>query len=299
MTDSSSNLLFQHRFAVIDQFQFVDYQQDGLFDELCPVPLVPKGMEGDADKLPLCVNLTALPDEVRDRWWAKLETARQEGELPVFGALLEASVPFPHMQAHLVRSLICLGRSKPWNFLLRYYDPRVFAHLCWILQAEQRKLLFGPITRWTWCHEGQWHTTENPDTSDRQMPLLTTPTQWWHIERIGQYNRVREIAGRDDNCSLADQAARISTLLTRAEEVHGLVDEQDRILFAVHGLRHHACFDQHPRLIQLFEELNLDEAGYCDAAALIKPEEWQRIAQDMRQRTFLGARTVLPTAAGE
>ena len=71
--------------------------------------------------------------------------------------------------------------------LFRYYDPKVFAHLRWILNAAQLGELFGPVSGWTYWLDGGWRLA-SPAPRAAGRALAIDAQQGEHLRRVAAIN---------------------------------------------------------------------------------------------------------------
>jgi hypothetical protein len=279
--------LSSYSYALIDPIQMAEPLARGDFEGLALKPLVPESLEADEPKLPLLVDLEILDEEDQQYWWQILEKARQHHQPPVFCALLQGPRGVAsriEIKEHLTKQLIQRNRRLNQRFLLRYYDPRVFAHLRWILQPHQLALLFGPLFRWSYIHRGEWHSVDAPlsDTKHTIESLIISANQWEQLNSVADINEIfKRVAEEQPEIMRGDftvQAQQIFSFLERALQVHDLQDPEDRKVFAFHGMTISSLFDSHPLIQEILKRLQSDdEAQYQYETAALTPEQWQAI----------------------
>ncbi|TJZ78714.1 DUF4123 domain-containing protein [Chitiniphilus eburneus] len=273
-------LLAQHHYAIVDRAAV----NPAPWHQGLPLhPLVPSPLQSDADKMPALLPLGALTAPQRELVCDNLLAAQQGEDDVLLACLLEApTADFGQLMQHLTTRLLL--RAPQGRALLRYYDPRVFAHLSWILNREQLAELFGPITRWTCYLKGSW----------THLPCAQTPVpgRYWgvdrqqrlQLDRVGLINTALscELAsdhpGWADLAALAIAARQADAALSTAQQRYGLQDEADLIEFASHALRHGAVFHLDDRIQQLLARVRAGQTTYADACALIEAPEWAGIA---------------------
>lgn len=179
-----------HRWFLAQDYALVNPLQVALdqYSDLNTVCLVPSGFERHARMMPLLVTLKTLSEPRR---LDLLERARHWSryyDLPLFCALLSSNATQDTIQASLRRNLI-VSRGNGRQVWLRQHDPRIFRHLCWLLDGAQMASLMGPVTHWTWFDPlaGQWHAYARGEDVCA-VRLRMTPDQWAAVDEMEALN---------------------------------------------------------------------------------------------------------------
>lgn len=227
--------LLEQDFALINPLR-VD---SDLWADLPTVSITPKALGGFKELMPRLLDLNALSEERRLQLLERVEVqAQREPRSPYFSALLVSQLPFPQLLQRLSDRLIVRGPGDRAG-LLRYYDPRVFPHLFWILTKPQINHLLLGIGCWSWNGDGtKWRQvrTQGGASSSR---LLLSDSQWGHLQRIGLINRsMRNLGINEVDATDSDPVARsISKLIQESHQHHGLTQPGDRCSYAEQGIR--------------------------------------------------------------
>ena len=289
-------LLQAHDHALIDRYVIGDALRDiaAIAPELWPV--VPAGMEADADKFPALLPLAALGDDARQALFALLEHAHDaQAALPIV-CLFKSSASVKQLRWHWMQQMV-VQTAQGKKFQLRSYVPSVFVQLQRFYTPAQLKALFGDISVWSIYHDQRWHSLDAPDGLPTQSHLIGE-SQLEQLLRVQAINRtLAELNVQQDGDQMdgsvrphyrgADPAGyfaisnTIDELIVRAQ-THGLAREDDQVQFALHGLSQHPHFDTHPRIRKLLSEMDSEEQTYLDATALLQPDDWQRIQTDLQ-----------------
>lgn len=227
--------LLEQDFALINPLQ-VD---SDLWADLPTVSITPKALGGSKELMPRLLDLNALSEDRRLQLLERVEVqARRNPRSPYFSALLVSQLPFPQLLQRLSDRLIVRGPDDQIG-LLRYYDPRVFQHLLWILTEPQIKHLLLGIECWSWNGGGpKWQQTP-PYHGPSASRLFLSESQWGHLQRIGLINRsMRNLGINEVAVTDTDPVARsISNLLQESYQHHGLTQAGDRCRYAEQGIR--------------------------------------------------------------
>ncbi|UXY16285.1 DUF4123 domain-containing protein [Chitiniphilus purpureus] len=273
-------LLARHHYAIVDRFAL----NPAAWHEALPLrPLVPVQLQSDADKMPallplgelsapqlvlLCDNLLAAEQGEADALLACL--------LHIPGGDTDALVR--HFSNHL------LLRSPQGRALLRYYDPRVFVHLTWLLNPDQLADLFGPTTQWTCLLKHQWVSIPRPVAAESCQYWGASRQQRVQLDQVGLINAVLANWLAPASPAWADLSAfvplarQVEAALSTAQQRYGLQDAADLAEFAVQALRHGASFHLHDLIQRVLARVNTGATTYADACALIEPHQWAAIA---------------------
>ena len=274
-TSATYDLLRQCPYAIVDPLRTETFPVD-----IASTPLVPLWLRGQASQLPCLVQLGGMAAELTVRLLEILDRETGMQEAPCIAMLIftDADAGPDALRAHLVDRLTIRHRGR--QALLRYYDPRVFLQLTWMLTPGQLGWLLGPIDRVAGWVSGQWRVFDKLNAAGDSR-LADTAT----LARIGLINDVLAVTDcGPDTAQIIALSRRIERALRRAE-THGLHNEDDRIAFATHAVSVHDEFDAHPQIAALLESRDA-ETSYRDAARLLDEADWQRIGNDLHNKNL-------------
>ena len=301
-------LLKEHDYALVDRYLIGDSVHD--IATIAPdlLPVVPTGMEADADKFPTLLHLSELSDDALQALFALLERAHSAHEMLPIVCLFKCDDSIEQLRWHWMRKIVVQAAppqklaAPGQKFQLRSYVPSVLVQLQRIYTPAQFKALFGNIQVWSIYHGQRWHSINAPPecASDH---CLFEEAQLAQLLRIQAINRtLTELSARQDSAQTEDEMTSglprphyrpenpadfftmshaIDNLIVRAQ-THGLMREDDQVQFALHGLTQHLQFDAHPRIQKMLAEMDGQEQTYLDATALLQPDDWQRIQTDLQ-----------------
>jgi hypothetical protein len=270
---------------LIDQYQYGIIDRAALLGDELPSSievqaLVPDLLADDHAKMPGLVWLPGLSDTDRALLQENLDSGFRGERQHLLSCLLacDGAIDPPSMARHLIHCLIL--ESPQGKVFLRYYDPRVFQHLEWILEAPQRRALFGPIERWTVCEPDQPRTVDRPGSCNSQR-WFTSAEQRRLLDNVGIINETFKLAfrqrpdlGPDDAAHREVLARRIIAAIDCAEQRYGITQDKDLIIFAVHALLHGEDFHERPFMQTLLASMAENDSTYADACALIDESTW-------------------------
>jgi hypothetical protein len=184
MKEAFLDLLKQHTHALVDCYTL---WPEAWHQELSIERLVPKGYEGDADLMPGLITLKWLDRKYIELLAEDMQGAANSGEPGIISALLAAPETEDwQLRNHLTKRLI-MG-SPQGKFLLRYFDPRPFAHFSRLMHAPLLRALYGPIHIWTILFDSRWTQTFKPEDGIARTYWGTNALLRDRLDRIGSLN---------------------------------------------------------------------------------------------------------------
>lgn len=272
-------LLLAHDHAVINPLQ-VDA---ALWSDLPVMPLMPHKVEVRTELTPRLISLRGMSDTACITLLERAQRHEKYSRHPFFSALLVTDADTSDLTAHLSRRL---GIRTPdgGSALLRYFDPRVFRHLDWLLTNAQMKLLMGRITRWSWRDTaGDWQQYTPVETPSVLSNFRLTPGQFDSLQRLGLLNKTLSQIERDvPDIALDDVSAkRVDALLREAHERHRLTDDADRRLYAVQAMTVHGDIHRHPQFVQRLSRARECSGSYVAACRDLDPTTLRQFAAEL------------------
>ena len=146
-----------------------------------------------------------------------------------------------------------LHRHNGLSRLLRFHDPSVREWLWPTLTARQQRALLGPATSLFSIGRTQsliHHAAPDPGGSERFPPLLLEDNQWTQIEDYAAVHAAWVEWGAKPKDQGWEQG--IFTALSHASR-YGVIDVQDRQLFALHALQLNGNFHTSPCMRPVWE----------------------------------------------
>jgi hypothetical protein len=264
----------EHDFAIIDRMQHPDISETWPVLELVSPMLKPQAH--------LYPWLLPLKEMGAGEWKALMEELGQAAfsqTMPVSCLLLRSEQPSSEIRSQLIRSLYFTD-EKYQGHILRYYDPRVFFHLCWMLPPWLLAQTFPShmISHWTFLLEGHWHTVTFPSVDTAQSgEVRSFPRQ--QLQRCGLINQV---LGRclpyADVVQREQVSQRIDTLLAKAKEL-GLPTAEDQAAFAFHGLSLRDAFWTSSKFSTFLHQARKTPDFFHDETRLWDEARWNTMTQ--------------------
>ncbi|KAA0079011.1 DUF4123 domain-containing protein [Paraburkholderia sp. T12-10] len=217
------------------------------------------------------------PNEQMPALRERAEHACASGAPPVICAILECDKATHRLHSHLSARL-ALPKPEGEAAIFRYYDPRVFAHLRWILKREQLGALMGPVARWTYLdRQAGWVTVEGAKVPSDDFAL--TNAQYKQVARIEVIERALETLRGNGTAIKPDMPSLLDAQLAKGE-TYGLVGA-DLLAFALHGTVVSPYFDRHPRVRAVLQEPG--KHPYAETVASWTQPDWEAIARESIQ----------------
>lgn len=217
------------------------------------------------------------PNEQLPALRERAQRARASGAPPAICAILECDKATHRLHRHLSA---CLAMPNPagGSAIFRFHDPRVFAHLRWILKPEQLGALIGPVARWTYLDgHGGWMTVEGAKVASD--PLALTAAQYQQVARIELVERALETLRSHRTAITPGMPSLLEAQLAKGE-TYGL-SGADLLAFALHGTIVSPYFDRHPRVRTVLQDL--ERHPYAETVARWTQPDWEAIARESIQ----------------
>jgi hypothetical protein len=289
-------------YLLIDPGAFPDADQvDSLLPRICK----PTNWSRDLAGLPAIVDL-ARCDAGQREWLASVMSEEHESRkrLPLFRpgvcAYIVAPVEANDLANHVADQLLVLPVDKSGNrslsgALWRFFDPRVFANLCWMLEPEQLASLVGAASRWSYPWLDEWFEfstgSDRPaeNAQDRAHERVAGLARidiglWERAQRIATINQVLARLNLPPELTwhqIVSVATRIEEALVVARLRLHWDSEEDQVLYAQHVARYGPAFQAHVRLVECWAQLETRSAAMscADVIALLTPEESAALVQ--------------------
>lgn len=251
-------LIDTHDYAVIDKARF-----SYIPDKLELLPLIPHALAGQQSQLPVLMPLTGVdPIYLLEAF----EDAFQHYHIGfpfMFETLLKSQLSTSEMWRHLTGQLLLRSLDGD-NYLLRYYDPRVFSQLLWILSTPRLRLLMGgiinpAITGWTIFLDDHWHTVSPPSEMNNGAQLSSA-----RLERIGYINALLNLQGAYENIEKRIEDGCLADALMEKALKYGLKLKKDVIEFAKWGFNCHRHFYKHHIFDALWQAIKSERIFFSD-----------------------------------
>lgn len=238
--------------------------------------------------LPQLVYLSPVSGQSKKRLESLIAKYEKRGQ-QFLSALLNSTVYNDEMATHL-RSVLeqrRYGSRRHWWF--RCYDPRVFSHLCWILNGRQMDRLLGPIQSWIWHSPGAgWHRIERASQPTRtvNVPLLEA-LQWAFIDRISMLNK---LVGRlqmlaPHKFKTFSDYRWLDTLLQKAQSTYGLSNSEDQCCFAQQAAQFHPLIHHHPAMQQRLSDSAKPGISYTELCEDLSDQALKEMVRQMELET--------------
>lgn len=266
-----------HRLFLAQDYAIINPMQVGreAYSDLRTRRLQLKGFERHEQVLPLLVELRNLGEPHRIELLDRTLRWAQRHHMPLFSALLSSEHTDAQVFAGLVRRMV-LRRESGQRVWLRYHDPRVFRHLQWLLDEEQRATLMGPAQTWLGydplCR--RWHRWTRPDAAQSSSFRLDLD-QWQAVDQLEALNRcLRDLA----EAGLATDDHVAQRLLRGLHEAGrlGLVQRADTTLFARQHLEYGPEVARLPAVASRLQQAREQAISYSAACRSLSNDDFGR-----------------------
>jgi len=277
----AEELVERYDYAIVDR---AGLASEPWHDEMPLIPLVPKVLRSDAEKMPALLALKSLKKPHLALLDSNLEEAEKKPFVNFMSCLLilrsgtEEKSIIHHLMAHLVL------HTPQDDVLLRYYDPRVFPHLWEILRPSQMLSLYGPVKVWAFRFQNEWVGQRAPRSETVKQYWSVTAEQREKLDRVMLINEILALRKMKmdrpwyDVEEYEDARIKVGAALERARRDYGLRAESDLTQFALDTLAYGENFHLHPRIRGLLQEMQKKRMSYIAATANVKETDWAQIA---------------------
>lgn len=248
-------------------------------------PLVPISLAGQSAEMPLLLSLKELPLANR-HLFMESSVMSANGENPWFDVAFKTDFDEDTLIRCLTELLISTlpdGR----RFFLRYYDPRVFVQLAWIMPRHRFQLFFGGllttgISQWGLLLNGSWFELDS--LRFKEQPSLSANNYVKSLHRVGLINLVlnRLMPPPSDLEHRVALGKKINSYLEYAETNYGLSEKDDLVIFASQALTIHPYFDRHPVIQTILNEMSNGGYSYFQRQAMIGKEKWSDVLYEVQ-----------------
>ncbi|KFL24348.1 Uncharacterised protein [Ralstonia pickettii] len=248
--------------------------------DLSELPLLeclPAGIGDNAHLMPVLLNLSETPVHMQQALLAQAWQSAQRGDPPFVCARLQGPAPANEVADHLAARLTGTDHAGG-RALWRFYDPRVFIHMAWLLRPAQLQALFGPCQQWGFAWAGDWYELERPSASE---PTDADPRPWWPDAK--QWRTVQNAVCIE--CALArvafnakpsvSQAPAVDRALRHAAETLHLSLDSDRQTYATHAVAFGRPFEDQPKLQAVWPAVASGELSLRQALAVLTRDDWK------------------------
>lgn len=266
--------LFSHDYALINPLQV----ETSAWETWPVKPIAVPELGTQSLVLPRLLNLRVLSDAESTTLYERvLQWEQTNPDHPFFTALFGTDLSEDRVLNRL-GSRFLYRRSAQEHVLLRWYDPRVFCHLLWLLDEGQLAQLLGPVRVWSWRDAaGVWHQYERAAVPATFAPFRPRPAQWATLGRLGVLNRILAYLA-SEHPSLQVKPAQAEQFLAQAYETWDMEDESDCRLFVEQALCIHSDIHQHPAMRERLQQVRRRECSYVGACVDLDPSDLQHWA---------------------
>lgn len=237
-----------------------------------------KSTEKDAHLMPSLLDLAETPAEARHALLLRAWQAAQCGDPPVVCAWLQRPASVTDVASHLAACLTGTDHGEG-HALWRFYDPRVFVHMAWLLWPEQLHALFGPCEVWGLAWTGDWYALDRPPS--QAQPDSADPRPWWpdasQWATVKQTTDIEQVLARmagKAKPSIA-QAPNVDRLLRFAADELCVSSDLDRKHYATYAAAFGQPFENHTKLQALWPAVASGEMTLRQALAQLSSHDWQ------------------------
>ena len=275
--------LSAHQYLVIDRLS-----AGALPDTLLLTELVTPLTAPQAHLYPWLLSLNTL--SVADWRWLEEQfrlSAKNSGRPP--GCLLLTS----HQSESVVRShlinILFISDEQRKRHMLRWFDPRVLFHLCWMMDARSLAdmLHIRDIPDWTYWLNGRWQTLsfEKDNAPEGELPEPHRLFNW--LQHVGLINDVLAIL--PDEADLSEREQLSQQVLHLAETgKNWLSDYRDLREFVLHGIKNGPRFYESEMIQSLVKKDGKTPGVYYQVTRSWNDDQWQAVIHNTAKKAHKG-----------
>lgn len=275
--------LSEHQYLVIDRLNAGELPAGLPLIELVTPLTAPQ-----AHLYPWLLNLNTLS---ADEWkWLEWEfrLTTKNSEPPPGCLLLTSHQPEHVIRGHLINASFISDEQRE-RHMLRWFDPRVLFHLCWMTNARSLAdmLHIRDIPDWTYWLSGKWQTLsfEKNNAPDEVLPELHCLFN--QLQHIGLINDVLAVLPDAEDFAQREQLSR--QILDWAEiGGHWLSNSLDLREFILHGVKYGAHFYESEMIQSLIKKSNKTAGVYYQVTRNWNDEQWQAARFDPAKKEHKG-----------
>lgn len=273
----------KHRYALLNPLHVASSDRDDLDSRTLRTPSV----KVRDPLLPQLICLESLSLTQREHLAKRIEQYAKRGSA-FLSALLQSEADADEMVSHFRFTLEQARPGSRRRWWLRCYDPRVFRHLCWLLETASMDRLLGPITCWRWPDQyGQWQALERNEAPDLaiRIPLLSA-SQWSSIDRMASLNAIidRLAMLKPEAAVSFDDYGELDGLLVKAQQL-GLTDAEDQQLHAEQAARFHPHIHDHPEMRRRLDQTVETQGSYVRRCEDLSAQSLLAMARELETIT--------------
>ncbi|KAF0805120.1 hypothetical protein A6D6_02505 [Alcanivorax xiamenensis] len=258
---------------------------------LKPMPLAPRSLSLQAQRLPQLVWFDDIPDLLRGTLPKRIEYWRHKG-VTLLSALVDTTASVDAVTRHLQDLFFAPASEDGTVALRRFYDPRVFLHLPWILDRRQMMSVMGPINVWAWPDGGGgWQYHKNDERFALFKPTATrlnfSQKQKVTLSRLPLINQVSEAlsASMPDFDQNAAFFRSVDQLLAEAKE-KGIVDDRDCRLYVTQAFQFGPDIHKHPDMEACCIKATSSTISYVEACSDLSDEMLAHYAVEGKRKVL-------------
>ena len=275
--------LYAHQYLVIDRLS-----AGPLPDTLPLTELVTPLTALQTHLYPWLLPLNTL--SVADWRWLEEQfrlSAKNSGRPP--GCLLLTSHQSePLVKSHLINMLFISDKQRK-RHMLRWFDPRVLFHLCWMMDARSLAdmLHIRDIPDWTYWLNGRWQTLsfEKDNAPERELP---EPHRLFNqLQHVGLINDVLATIPDEADLSQREQLSQQALHLAETGK-NWLNHSRDLQAFVLHGIKYGPHFYESEMIQSLVKKDGKTPGVYYQVTRSWNDEQWQAVSHSVTRKEHKG-----------
>ncbi|OOW67917.1 hypothetical protein Xant_20885 [Xanthomonas cissicola] len=243
-------------------------------------PIVPLELKGQGHLFPCLLRLGEMSIDEKLRALDATVAYGQAHDKEPFSALIGTTAKAGRVRGHLARMMV--RRVEGEKMLFRFYDPRVWSCLQWILSASQLDALLGPIDVWTTRDATGDTWTQSQSMQSAESEFAMDLSQLSAVASLGSVNKVLKRL-REEEVHVGGSLPLSKRVYTEIENARaaGLVNADDQEAFAFLSMsispRIHDC----PKFQDLIHLARKEPGAYRSLVSEVDEQKIQQYATEL------------------
>lgn len=260
----------EQNYAIIDRVIYPDIAQDFPVLEIVTPIIQPQ-----AHLYPYLLPLKTLPLTLWQQFNNMIQSQIKQSKNSLSILLIKSDDSTESLIFNLANYLIHSFKQR--NYILRYYDPKVFVQLCWILGRYGLNTLskVTGVYDWTFYINQQWNTL----SITQEEPKDSTLSEQLNYEQLKNIGLINTILSKyfpfHSIFEHISYSQKISLALQQAES-NNVTNREDKLLFA----QHYLFFGQEFLSLPIIQKIlnNYEEVGhYSEQMSKLTKLDWLKI----------------------
>lgn len=211
-----------------------------------------------------------------------------DGRQPPGCLLLTSQQPEFVVRSHLI-NMFFISDEQRKRHMLRWFDPRVLFHLCWMMDARSlaEMLRIRDIPDWSYWLNGQWHTLSFARNDEFDPVPQEAHCLFNQLQHVGLINDVLAILPDEMDLSQRERQSRQALALVETGK-NWFSHSRDLREFVLHGIKYGPHFYESEMILSLVKKDGKTPGVYYQVTRSWNDEQWQAVIQNTAKKAHKG-----------